>query len=99
MAMPIWISELQPALRGEVIGPGTAYSWRFRSGAHLAVFNAPDRGRACATTTEEANAAMSRLRSRNRWDSGMTSGHSSLISAPPCRRILSKRRRLRCGPM
>ena len=35
MAMPVWISELQPALRGEVIGPGTAYSWRFRPGAGL----------------------------------------------------------------
>lgn len=46
------MSLLHPACAGVVISPGTAKSLRFISFAQPAVLSAPERSRACATTTE-----------------------------------------------
>ena len=53
------------------MSPGTAYTSRISSQAQPAVFSAPERNLACATTSVEDNAAIIRLRSRNLRASGM----------------------------
>jgi hypothetical protein len=59
-------SRLVPDDITEVTGPGTTATWRDRSAAVRAVLSAPERIAASTTTTPRPQAAMSRLRSRNR---------------------------------
>ena len=64
-----------------------------------AVLSAPERARACATIRVDDNAAIRRLRSRNRLASGTVPGHSSEIKAPEWLSICSNRFWLLFGPI
>ena len=74
VALPSWIRRLQPVLCGMVMSPGTANRLRLSSFAQPAVLSAPERARACATIRVDDNAAIRRLRSRNRLASGTVPG-------------------------
>ena len=99
VALPSWIRRLQPVLCGMVMSPGTANRLRLSSFAQPAVLSAPERARACATIRVDDNAAIRRLRSRNRLASGTVPGHSSEIKAPEWLSICSNRFWLLFGPI
>src|SRR5690606_5880427 len=66
----------------EVTGPGTAMTGRPSRRAHAAVLRAPLRQPASTTTVPADNAAISRLRARNRYRAGVVPGGYSLTTRP-----------------
>ena len=77
----IKVDRVDPDI-AEVIGPGTASTGRPRSRAYRALFSAPERRAASTTSVALPNAAINRLRLRNRWRCGALPGGRSLTSTP-----------------
>ena len=71
-----------PADCAEVTGPGTAISGLQRLAACRAVLSAPLRSPASTITVPQLNAAMVRLRIRNRSRAGRRPGGHSLTTRP-----------------
>src|SRR5690606_41701539 len=67
---------------GTLIGPGTAPTVRPKSWAWFAVLSAPDRYRASITIEVDDNAAIRRLRFRNRYRFGRIPGGMSVTNNP-----------------
>ncbi len=82
-ATPSRSSRWHPVDAIDVTGPGTAPTGRESSAARDAVLSEPERQAASTTTVARANAAMSRLRSRNRTRLGTDPGGTSETTAPP----------------
>ena len=75
-------SSWQPTDIADVTGPGTAMTVRPSNRARPAVFRAPLRMFASTTSVPRVTAAMTRLRTRNRWRCGSEPGGHSDSSSP-----------------